>query len=108
MGEQECIKASRREDEGVGRSGKMENAADCVLAEPDRHRRRGREVGIERNVCKGACCWLFQSVATTNSESWASAKKGASQQLELSPGSLEDLCADFNLLVEILVLVPAR
>lgn len=35
MGEQGCIKALRREDEGAGGRGKMENAADCVLAEPE-------------------------------------------------------------------------
>lgn len=43
MGDQGCLKALRREDEGVGRREKMENAADCVLAEPDREE-MGQEV----------------------------------------------------------------
>lgn len=34
MGERGFIKALRREDEGAGRRGQMESAADCVLAEP--------------------------------------------------------------------------
>lgn len=46
MRNQGCIKALLRANERMGMKGNMENAADCVLVEPDRDWRRGREVGV--------------------------------------------------------------
>lgn len=47
MRNQGYIKALMRENERMGMKGNMENAADCVLVEPDRDWRRGRGV-VER------------------------------------------------------------
>lgn len=95
---------------GEGREGKMENAADIVLAEPARGRRGCREGGDGREKHAGSVslALLYHSHHPALNPGQAQRKKRASQQLGLSPANLEEVQADSSLLVESWILAPAR
>lgn len=110
MRNQGYIKALMRENERMGMKGNMENAADCVLVEPDRDWRRGRGVGVGKKSLQWSTLLDLPHYGhhLTLNPAWVRAEKRAIQQLELSLGYLEDLRADSNLPVGSCVPVLAR